>query len=161
MGAEIENEGLLAVPHDHQHEAAASSSQSVYLSGLDIEKGDEILQQEDIGASYRLYSIGQRCFTVPGIPRPKILLFLAPSFLTSSAKNPNLHPTSWLDGLRGVAAFIVFLSHFILGWFPGTFAGFYSTPNAHNFFQLPFIRILYAGRGVSRFMDYPPSSPTY
>jgi hypothetical protein len=155
MGAEIEKEGLLAVQQEFKSESPASNhsgatgSQPVYLATLDTEKGDKIVHQEDLDVSGRLYQIGTRC--LGGSSRTKVLLlYIAPSFLTSSAKKTNLHPTSWLDGLRGVAAFVVYISHFILGWYPGTFHGYNSSPTANYFFQLPIFRIFYAGRGVSR-----------
>ncbi|KAL2065394.1 hypothetical protein VTL71DRAFT_3064 [Oculimacula yallundae] len=75
-------------------------------------------------------------------------LLLVPSFLRNSRKTV-IHPTSWLDGLRGVASFIVFIHHFILVWFPNLNYG-YGTPDqsSRNFFQLPLVRVIYAGRGM-------------
>lgn len=80
------------------------------------------------------------------------LLALVPSFLlpTSRATPKKLHPTAYLDGLRGVAAFIVFIHHTILDWFPGLGRG-YGSGNPENtsfFMQLPFIRLVYSGRGM-------------
>lgn len=74
---------------------------------------------------------------------------LLPSFLQRSYEyHSKLHPTSWLDGLRGVAALIVFIHHFILIWFPALSFGYGSAPEFHSFFQLPFLRIIYSGRGM-------------
>lgn len=47
------------------------------------------------------------------------VMFLKPSFLDAPRSAPKkLHPTAWLDGLRGVAAFIVFFEHTIQSRFP-------------------------------------------
>ncbi|CZT49158.1 uncharacterized protein RSE6_09957 [Rhynchosporium secalis] len=75
-------------------------------------------------------------------------LLLVPSFLRHTRKTV-IHPTSWLDGLRGVASFIVFIHHFILFWYTDLNYA-YGTPDqkSWNFFQFPFMRVLYGGRGM-------------
>jgi peptidoglycan/LPS O-acetylase OafA/YrhL len=80
-----------------------------------------------------------------------VLSALTPSFLRTSregAAKPRLHPTSYLDGLRGVAGFFVWIHHFILFWFPSLSHGYNSGPNTTSIFQLPFRRIVYSGRGM-------------
>jgi len=79
------------------------------------------------------------------------LLSLVPSFVhrhQPSAKPTKLHPTAYLDGLRGVAAFFVFIHHFILDWFPFLSNGYGSTPENTHLVQLPIVRIFYSGRGM-------------
>ncbi|KAF4632894.1 hypothetical protein G7Y89_g5231 [Cudoniella acicularis] len=79
-----------------------------------------------------------------------LLHFLTPSFLRHSSSAPGakrkLYPTSYLDGLRGIAAFIVFIDHFGTNWFEPLRRGYGSTEENHYLIQLPFIRLLYAGR---------------
>ncbi|CZR51556.1 uncharacterized protein PAC_01433 [Phialocephala subalpina] len=82
-----------------------------------------------------------------------IIPALAPSFLPlgqdhEPQKKRKLHPTSYLDGLRGVAAFFVYVHHFILVWFPTLSHGYNSIPGTTSIFQAPIIRIIYAGRGM-------------
>ena len=71
---------------------------------------------------------------------------LNPSFLRCNTQPRKLHPTSYLDGLRGVAAFIVFIDHFVVPWFENLKYGYGSSPENHHFLQLPIIRLLYSGR---------------
>lgn len=55
----------------------------------------------------------------------KLALGLVPSFVQQQlrltcAKPLRIHPTAYLDGLRGVASFIVFMGHYTeenLGWY--------------------------------------------
>lgn len=83
----------------------------------------------------------------------RIALSLVPSFLQgkfypSSARTQRLHPTSYLDGLRGVASFIVCMHHYTeenVGWFSEPY-GLYEDGAPSSPLQLPFIRVLYSGR---------------
>ena len=83
----------------------------------------------------------------------RLLFSLIPSFLQSrvrpaSAKPYKLRPTSYLDGLRGVASFIVFLGHYTeenLGWWTEPY-GVYENGAASSPLQLPFIRVIYSAR---------------
>ncbi|KAH8891161.1 hypothetical protein GQ53DRAFT_823796 [Thozetella sp. PMI_491] len=58
-----------------------------------------------------------------------------------------LSSTAYLDGLRGVAAFIVFICHSSNIWFPEIIFGCGVPGHNSSVFQLPFIRLLYAGTG--------------
>jgi len=72
---------------------------------------------------------------------------LVPSFLRGHGKGKTkLYPTSYLDGLRGVAAFIVYIDHFAVNWFDPLRRGYGSTEDDYYIIQLPFIRLLYSGR---------------
>jgi peptidoglycan/LPS O-acetylase OafA/YrhL len=95
----------------------------------------------------------------PLTPRGLTTLFLRlasplfPSFLQShDPSNPppkrKLHPTSYLDGLRGVAALTVFSSHFTLHWFYALRSGYLSSETDTYILQLPILRLLFAGRAA-------------
>lgn len=85
------------------------------------------------------------------------ILALLPSFLLplfGQSTPRKLHPTSYLDGLRGFAALFVVFDHIKLQW-PGRFAsmdlGFHSTPDPSQsslLIQFPIVRILYNGQGM-------------
>lgn len=78
----------------------------------------------------------------------RLLIFLLPTFLQHHFCPPSpkslskLHPTAWLDGMRGFAALMVFLYHLS-----------YSThdvytayiPSHKDFLRLPLIRSFYNG----------------
>ncbi|KAH6681743.1 acyltransferase family-domain-containing protein [Halenospora varia] len=79
-------------------------------------------------------------------------LALFPSFLRAkdeSKPKRRLYPTSYLDGLRGVAAFIVWFHHFVVIWAGFLMNGWGSLEEGSNhILQWPFIRIVYSGRGM-------------
>lgn len=62
-------------------------------------------------------------------------------------KSPRIHPTSYLDGLRGIASFIVFAHHFT-NWVNPYLAyyGVDTEKRPSSLVQLPFIRVIYSGR---------------
>lgn len=77
---------------------------------------------------------------------------IRPEFLAlrhANSKPSSLRPTAWLDGLRGFAAFLVYLQHHQL-WAHG-FAGNQIFENAfgyqgkHYFAALPFVRTAFSG----------------
>jgi peptidoglycan/LPS O-acetylase OafA/YrhL len=83
----------------------------------------------------------------------KMLFGLLPSFVQRrvrplSSKQQRLHPTSYLDGLRGVASFIVFMGHYTeenLGWYTEPY-GMYEDGAPSSPLQLPLLRVLYSAR---------------
>ncbi|CAK7265076.1 hypothetical protein SEPCBS57363_001400 [Sporothrix epigloea] len=74
---------------------------------------------------------------------------LVPSFLHPVAPGTplkKLHPTAYLDGLRGVAAFLVVWHHASLLWFTWSIhRGYASDKDANWLIQLPFLRLAIAG----------------
>lgn len=78
--------------------------------------------------------------------------FLLPSFLQrrlrpDKFKPRRISPTSWLDGLRGVAAFFVYINHYT----GRNFVEFQRAYNDHELvnwsspLQLPFVRVIFCG----------------
>ncbi|KAH9215729.1 acyltransferase family-domain-containing protein [Leptodontidium sp. 2 PMI_412] len=84
----------------------------------------------------------------------KLGVFLLPSFITqNSGTSPDgektqvakKRDTDYLDGLRGVAAFIVVTQHFINRPYPSFQYGFASADEHWHFLQLPYLRLIYSG----------------
>ncbi|KAE9363262.1 hypothetical protein N431DRAFT_433404 [Stipitochalara longipes BDJ] len=80
-----------------------------------------------------------------------VLIPLLPSpfhpLLTSQPRTPRkIHATSYLDGLRGVAALIVLHSHFLTNWFYPLRSGYLAHETDTYTMQLPILRLFYAGR---------------
>lgn len=83
------------------------------------------------------------------------VLFLLPSFVVQylpgqhkAPRSTALHPTAYLDGLRGVSAFIVFTFHYSYRWSMQQYFGYGSIENGQDntwFIQLPFVRLIIAG----------------
>jgi peptidoglycan/LPS O-acetylase OafA/YrhL len=76
--------------------------------------------------------------------------FLADTFRTDhrNGKLMRLHPTSYLDGLRGVASLIVFLCHYTENHHGSLVPSYGLNPGTDRSspLQLPFVRIIYSGR---------------
>lgn len=80
---------------------------------------------------------------------------LVPSFVADALwpdhKSPlathKLHPTSYLDGLRGLAAMIVFICHYTEENHQYLVPSYgFNVDGISSFLQLPFFRLLYSGR---------------
>jgi peptidoglycan/LPS O-acetylase OafA/YrhL len=59
-----------------------------------------------------------------------------------------LHPTAWLDGLRGVASLFVLFHHSSWLWYPNLVYGYGSSPENFFIVQLPILRLLH-GAGLA------------
>lgn len=76
---------------------------------------------------------------------------LLPSFVQSrfapeDEKTERIHPTAYLDGMRGLAALFVFFCHYFYTCFVITLGYGYGEPGTNNnIFQLPILRLLYSG----------------
>ena len=85
--------------------------------------------------------------------RQRLVFHLLPSFIQSKLRPASdipyrIHPTSYLDGLRGVASFIVFMGHYTeenLGWWTEPY-GLYEDGAPSSPLQLPFLRVIYSAR---------------
>ncbi|KAH8600012.1 acyltransferase family-domain-containing protein [Bisporella sp. PMI_857] len=82
-----------------------------------------------------------------------LVRLLLPSFVPFSSSYQassirELHPTAWLDGVRGVAALCVVFHHFSHAWFSDrAFAGYGSGGDNLNTYimQLPIVRLMISG----------------
>jgi peptidoglycan/LPS O-acetylase OafA/YrhL len=61
---------------------------------------------------------------------------------------PKLHPTSALDGLRGIAALFVFFFHIAFSFVSWNEYGYGRSEADHRIFQLPFVRLFYSGHAM-------------
>ncbi|EWC46243.1 hypothetical protein DRE_04414 [Drechslerella stenobrocha 248] len=94
-----------------------------------------------------------------GLPAPgrllkNALIFLIPSFLspysTLEFKKFRPNSTEWLDGLRGIAAFIVFIYHHVVAY-TGEEHDYAWDPTRHaHVLQLPVVRLFFAGNAMVR-----------
>jgi len=77
---------------------------------------------------------------------PTVLLpsFLHPRSNDGSSSN-KVSPTAWLDGMRGLAAFFLYIRHFGAIHHPQIQPGFGSSDANRYIIQLPFIRLLVSG----------------
>ncbi|RKL28988.1 hypothetical protein BFJ72_g12212 [Fusarium proliferatum] len=73
-----------------------------------------------------------------------------PSIMLENWARSSSSPTLYLDGLRGLFSFLVFLRHFLLPWEEGLDTGFGQNGNM-SFIKLPIIRLVYAGPTVPIF----------
>ncbi len=105
------------------------------------------------------FFVTKSCLSLRYLSRPLTQVFslLIPSFLhrrqqNDQAKSDRLAPTAFLDGMRGLAAFAVFICHLTYGTFDITHAWGappdpeMQQPNAfREFLRLPIVRLLYSG----------------
>lgn len=81
---------------------------------------------------------------------PRLLCALIPSFIQTRLRRDHrpekIHPTAYLDGMRGIAAFAVFICHYSYQCFVITTGYGAGEPGENNYLlQLPFIRLFYSG----------------
>lgn len=86
-----------------------------------------------------------------------IFFAILPSYIQRRLRNERLKPvkespTSYLNGFRGIMAFLVFVRHFSLPWQPNLDYGFRQGVDHTSMFRLPVLRILYAGPNVPVFL---------
>jgi peptidoglycan/LPS O-acetylase OafA/YrhL len=81
-------------------------------------------------------------------PRLSSLHFLLPSFLQPHHRRQLTcapSSTAWLDGMRGLASFFVYIRHFASATHPNIQVGYGTNPQNTWIIQLPFLRLLVAG----------------
>ncbi|KAI8266026.1 hypothetical protein K4K58_010489 [Colletotrichum sp. SAR11_239] len=99
-----------------------------------------------------------------GVRRPyrndylmSILCLILPSFIFSSTKSPSFDSrrsstsqvndsTAYLDGLRGLASFIIYISHYSHLWYPELGQGYVAADDGSMSWQKSVVRILHSGR---------------
>ncbi|KAF3154299.1 hypothetical protein TWF569_000278 [Orbilia oligospora] len=91
-------------------------------------------------------------FSVPSFLQPTTpstpILPANQTSLSRASRPHMLSSTAYLDGLRGTAAFLVFIYHFVYGYFPTLEAGFGYRPTDMNPLQLPIIRLYMCGASM-------------
>ncbi|KAJ6264973.1 hypothetical protein Dda_1127 [Drechslerella dactyloides] len=92
-------------------------------------------------------------FIIPSFLQPSApiapLLPSCHTHTTSPRPSPRtLSPTAYLDGLRGTAAFLVFIYHFVYAYFPSLEYGFLHAPSDTNILQLPIVRLFMCGASM-------------
>lgn len=158
--------------HGHQH--AISTGSVIYeenislldeksLSDIDSDAGRADLDSRFPSAKEWL-GFGHRVVTgLPTVPQKlpsrsacralaiRASLFLLPSFVSSRLSHEyrprggeRLSPTAYLDGMRGLAAFIVFFCHYFYTSLRIA-EGWGSNDSNYELFKLPFLRLVYAG----------------
>ena len=128
---------------DDLESASSSSSQDISVLNLDSNQ-----ESEGFGISQNATSCCSSGSSIPWAVKyafGSVLYVLVPSFLRVKP-TPKTYPTSYLDGLRGVAAFIVYIDHFAVNWFDLLRRGYGSTYMDNYVIQLPIIRLFYSGR---------------
>ncbi|KAI9047943.1 hypothetical protein LZ554_007745 [Drepanopeziza brunnea f. sp. 'monogermtubi'] len=130
---------------DHQTQSPPTPPPDFHTKN---EEGEVTRSQTTLGSVK--YLLGQIIFLMK-----TALLSLVPSFIPrygSTAREPlsdrRLSPTAYLDGLRGIACFAVFLVHFVHNWFPGLNHTYGATPADNHFFQLPIFRVIMGGEAA-------------
>lgn len=160
--------------HGHQHAGSTSSSASYEenvslldeksLSDIESDAGRAELDsrfpsaKEWVGFAHRVVT------GLPSAPQRlpsrsacrslavRVALFLLPSFVSSRLSHEHaprggdhrLSPTAYLDGMRGLAAFIVFFCHYFYTSLRIA-EGWGSNDSNYEIWKLPFLRLVYAG----------------
>ncbi|KAL3428419.1 hard surface induced protein 3-like protein [Phlyctema vagabunda] len=76
--------------------------------------------------------------------------FMVPSWVQDwvsqgPSEPPSIHPTAYLDGLRGWASLFVLIYHSTYDYHPKRSQGYGVDPKHSHFIQLPILRVLYSG----------------
>jgi peptidoglycan/LPS O-acetylase OafA/YrhL len=79
--------------------------------------------------------------------RPKSILYFLLG-LADDGREHKVTPTAWLDGLRGYASLFVSLYHLRIGFTDDVHRGFGARPEDKSLFELPLMRILFAGQAM-------------
>jgi peptidoglycan/LPS O-acetylase OafA/YrhL len=117
------------------------------FSDFDSESGHSDFESRYSPAAwYNTASNYSKGFQIPtwSTAAARIGCALVPSFLQRrSGREEKLHPSAYLDGMRGLAALFVFFCHYFYTAF--VIAEGWAMTETFEFARLPFIRLLYAG----------------
>lgn len=88
------------------------------------------------------------CFSLVSTTTSAAVIFLIPSFLARSkeASVTKITETSYLNGVRGLASFLVYFQHIATEYGDWIHWGYHARPEDNYFVQLPYVRLLYSGR---------------
>lgn len=127
-----------------EYSDAASSSSQYEIEFQELKQSNPRLKTASSRVGYLINQIFKFLFA--------IVVTIIPSFTPiwgSSARDTKpkkrISETAYLDGLRGVASFIVFLYHLHVNWFPAMRHSYGETKTDYYFFQLPVVRIFLNG----------------
>ncbi|KAK1534953.1 acyltransferase [Colletotrichum costaricense] len=157
MSGDLESSLLKSQPSSPSSSSQASFSSSSSLDDLEYAR----LCQDDKVESFRIETLEVEddiylddTFVVtrplpPWLRYPKSLaLALIPSFLhpvDPDATPRPLHPSAWLDGLRGLAAFFVVCHHWSLCTLTGEVRRGFMSDDTPLFLQIPILRLALSG----------------
>jgi peptidoglycan/LPS O-acetylase OafA/YrhL len=119
-------------------------------SDLDREEAERLFPSQSWNKTIQPYFRSVRPSSIRSMAL-RASIALVPSFLQSRigkerAKPDKLFPTSYLDGMRGLAALFVFFCHYSYTCFVITIGyGYGESGQNHNILQLPIVRLLYSG----------------
>lgn len=142
------------VQHDSTPEETLSLFNEKTLSDLESEYADEEAEKRFPSSSWT--DTVKPYIRTARICSWRTLLYktgfaLLPSFvqsrITPDDEAPGkIHPTAYLDGMRGLAALFVFFCHYLYTCFVITIGYGQGRPGTNNnIFQLPILRLLYSG----------------
>ncbi|KAI9785212.1 MAG: hypothetical protein M1839_000850 [Geoglossum umbratile] len=77
--------------------------------------------------------------------RRRLALTSLRSALDAATEHGRVSPTAWLNGMRGLAALLVFFYHFAYAYHTQLEVGYASSETDYHLVQLPFIRLLVSG----------------
>lgn len=130
------------IPYEDDSSLLSIQSQSTDQSTAELYE----IMDEKLSTSRRSWSTNIRKMLHRGA------LQLAPSFLRRASHNTRavkaLHATSYLDGLRGIAALCVVGHHATLIWFPHLKNAYAVDEGNKAFVQLPLIRLVTSGEAA-------------
>jgi peptidoglycan/LPS O-acetylase OafA/YrhL len=119
-----------------------------YLAALSVDLHHHLVELIE---SSPVRSLSRFVLTIYNLHLRSMLFFLLPSFIQNTIQKPKvprkIHKTSFLDGLRGLAALFVFFFHTVMsdaGWLLHA----YGTTDTNCFMQLPFFRIVFSGTSM-------------
>ena len=104
--------------------------------------GDTLLEGTSRSKRQRFRELMHHIHRYVVLPFPS---FLHGFMIKSERSEGTRRATDWLDGIRGVASLFVFFDHYLDGLHNGFEEWGYGQGRNYSFFQLPFVKLIYAG----------------